>query len=44
MKETNKQIIYLSHGNELVISKLHVLIDSLIKYQNELLPENDMLF
>lgn len=44
MKETNKQIIYLSHGNELVISKIHVLIDSLIKYQNEQLLENDMLF
>lgn len=36
--------MYLEHGNELVVSKIRVLIDSLIKYQEGNLPANDMLF
>ena len=36
--------MYLEHGNELVILKLRVLIDSLIKYQKGTLPSNDILF
>lgn len=44
MDELKKSIMYLEHGNELVVSKLRVLIDSLIKYQEGTLPSNDMLF
>lgn len=36
--------MYLVHGNELVVLKLRVLIDSLIKYQEGTLPTDDMLF
>lgn len=36
--------MYLEHGDELVVSKLRVLIDSLIKYQEGTLPTDDMLF
>lgn len=36
--------MYLEHVNELVILKLRVLIDSLIKYQKGTLPSNDILF
>ena len=44
MDELKKSIMYLEHGNELVVSKVRVLIDSLIKYQEGTLPSNDMLF
>ena len=44
MDELKKSIMYLEHGNELVVSKLRVLIDSLIKYQEGTLPTDDMLF
>ena len=44
MDELKKSIMYLEHGNELVISKIRVLIDSLIKYQEGTLPVSDMLF
>ena len=44
MDELKKSIMYLEHGNELVVSKLRVLIDSLIKYQKGTLPSNDMLY
>ena len=44
MDELKKSIMYLEHVNELVVSKLRVLIDSLIKYQEGTLPSNDMLF
>ena len=36
--------MYLEHGNELVVSKLRVLRDSLIKYQEGTLPTDDMLY
>jgi len=36
--------MYLEHGNELVVSKLRVLIDSLIKYLEGTLPTDDMLY
>lgn len=32
MEKGKKHIVYIEHGNELVVSKLRVLIDSLIKY------------
>lgn len=44
MDELKKSIMYLEHGNELVVSKLRVLIDSLIKYQEGTLPTDDMLY
>ena len=44
MDELKKSIMYLEHGNELVISKIRVLIDSLIKYQEGTLPTDDMLY
>ena len=44
MEKGKKHIVYIEHGNELVVSKLRVLIDSLIKYQNGYLPASDMLY
>ena len=44
MDELKKSIMYLEHGNELVVSKLRVLIDSLIKYQGGTLPTDDIMF
>ena len=44
MGELKKSIMNLEHGNELVVSKLRVLIDSLIKYQEGTLPTDDMLY
>ena len=44
MDELKKSIMYLEHGNELVVSQLSVLIDSLIKYQEGTLPTDDMLY